>query len=110
MKNIIKKIKQNGGFVNAHSHIDRAYTASYFSKDEQYLFLKEKWRLVDKIKKQSSVIDYKKRMLKCLSNQKEFGVSSLLSFIDIDDVAGFRAIEAACEIKQETDMTFKINN
>lgn len=108
MKNIIKKIEQNGGFVNAHSHIDRAYTASYFSKEEQYAFLKEKWRLVDKIKNQSSIDDYKERMANCIEQQKNFGVTALLSFIDIDDVAGFRAIDAACAIKNESDFNFKI--
>ena len=108
MKNIIQKIKQNGGFVNAHSHIDRAYTSSYFSNEEQYLFLKEKWKLVDKIKRQSSTEEYKKRMLKCIKNQQSFGVTSLLSFIDIDDVAGFRAIEAATQVKEETSINFKI--
>ena len=108
MKNIITKIIKNGGFVNAHSHIDRANTSSYFSKDEQYAFLKEKWRLVDKIKNQSSIKDYKDRMLDCLKKQKEFGVTALLSFIDIDDVAGFRAIDAACEIKEENDFNFII--
>ena len=108
MKNIIAKIKENGGFINAHSHIDRAYTASYFSKDEQYAFLKEKWRLVDKIKGQSTINDYKNRMLNCLEKQKEFNVAALLSFIDIDDIAGFRAVDAACEIKEETDFNFKI--
>ena len=108
MKNIIYKIKQNGGFVNAHSHIDRSNTSHYFSKSEQYLFLKEKWKLVDKIKSESSFSSYKKRMLKCIQDQKEFGVTALLSFIDIDDVAGFRAIEAAAEVRSETQINFKI--
>ena len=108
MKNIIKKIKESGGFVNAHSHIDRANTFSYFSKEEQYAFLTEKWKLVDKIKSQSSTEDYKRRMLKCIENQQQFGVTALLSFIDIDDIAGFRAIKAAIEIKEEKDFEFKI--
>jgi len=108
VKNIIYKIKQNGGFVNAHSHIDRSNTSHYFSKSEQYLFLKEKWKLVDKIKSESSFSSYKKRMLKCIQDQKEFGVTALLSFIDIDDVAGFRAIEAAAEVRSETQINFKI--
>ena len=108
MKKIITKIKENGGFVNAHSHIDRANTASYFSKEEQYAFLKEKWRLVDKIKNQSSTSDYKNRMLECIEDQKAFGVTALLSFIDIDDIAGFRAFDAACEVREESDLNFKI--
>jgi len=108
MKNIIDKIKQNGGFVNAHSHIDRANTSYYFSKKEQYLFLKEKWKLVDRIKNESSTDDYKERMLKCIKQQQKFGVTALLSFIDIDDVAGFRAIDAAVQVKRETEINFKI--
>ena len=108
MKNIIDKIKQNGGFVNAHSHIDRANTSYYFSKDDQYLFLKEKWKLVDKIKNESSTNDYKERMLRCIQDQQKFGVTALLSFIDIDDVAGFRAIDAATEAKGEAQIDFKV--
>ena len=108
MKNIINKIKRNGGFVNAHSHIDRANTASFFSKEEQYAFLKEKWKLVDKIKAQSSTSDYKRRMINCINQQKRLGVSAILSFIDIDDVAGFRAIDAAAEVRQESPINFKI--
>jgi len=108
MKSIVKKIKQNGGFVNAHSHIDRANTASYFTKEEQYLFLKEKWKLVDKIKGQSSINDYKNRMMDCIKQQESLGVSAILSFIDIDDVAGFRAIDAATEVRQESPINFKI--
>ena len=61
----IKKI----GFVNAHAHLDRAYTVSKedFSGSliENHLF--EKWKLVDKIKRESSEEDYFKRVLeKCL--------------------------------------------
>ena len=93
------EIKERGGFVNAHAHLDRANTATFFSKEEQYKFLKEKWKLVDKIKKESSQLDYKVRINKALADQLLFGVSSVCSFIDLDTVAGSRAIDAALELK-----------
>ena len=56
LEELREKIKEKGGFVNAHSHLDRANTARFFSKEEQYKFLEEKWKLVDKIKKGDHVI------------------------------------------------------
>ena len=50
IEDLEERIAKNGGFVNAHSHLDRASTSTLFSKQEQYKFLKEKWQLVDKVK------------------------------------------------------------
>ncbi len=98
-----------GGFVNAHAHLDRANTATFFSKEEQYKFLKEKWKLVDKIKKESSQLDYKMRISKALGDQLLFGVSSVCSFIDLDTVAGSRAINAAFDLTNEDMVAKRIN-
>ena len=95
----------NGGFVNAHAHLDRANTATFFSKEEQYKFLKEKWKLVDRIKKQSKELDYTMRINKALTDQIKFGVSSVCSFIDIDSVVGCKAIDAACALSGEDRIT-----
>lgn len=95
----IKKI----GFVNAHAHLDRAYTVSKedFSGSliENHLF--EKWKLVDKIKRESSEEDYFKRIVFACEQQKNRGVSHILSFIDIDSVVEHRAIDAAYAAKAE---------
>ena len=99
----------NGGFVNAHAHLDRANTEQYFVKEEKYKFLKEKWKLVDRIKKESSCDDYKNRIELVLEQQKSFGVCSVLSFIDIDDVVSSKAIEAAIDVRNnKKDINFKI--
>jgi len=105
MYTIIPKLKEKilakGGFVNAHCHLDRAGTATHFTKEEQYKFLKEKWKLVDKIKKQSDYGTYKSRIQKAINNQLMMGVTTICSFVDIDDIASNRAILAARELTQE---------
>ena len=69
LEELCNKIKEKGGFVNAHSHLDRANTARFFSKEEQYKFLEEKWKLVDKVKKKSDYWGYKVRINAALDDQ-----------------------------------------
>lgn len=101
LSSLITKIK-NKGFVNAHSHLDRAFTVtkSDFNKSivEEILF--EKWKLVDEVKRNSSEEDYFNRIVYACEQQKIKGVSHILTFIDIDDIAGFRAIDAAYKAKK----------
>ncbi len=109
LRQLRKKIEEKGGFVNAHSHLDRANTAKYFSKEEQYEFLEEKWKLVDKIKKNSDYWTYKTRINNAVNDQRDKKVKTVCSFIDVDDVASNRAIIAASEVSQENiDSTFLI--
>ena len=94
-------IVKSGGFVNCHAHLDRAYTFSekdfYFSKNK----LQEKWKFVDEVKRRSSEEDYYNRIMKALLEQKKFGVQAVLSFIDIDSVSGYRALDAAIKAKKD---------
>lgn len=92
------QILQKGGFVNAHSHLDRANTADFFSKEEKRKFLKEKWKLVDKIKKTSSKFNYLVRINKALYDQAMLGTRYICSFIDIDSVVESKAILPALEL------------
>ena len=62
--------------------------------------LTEKWELVDEVKKNSSEEDYYQRICYALKNQKDKGVTSVISFIDIDSVAEYRAIRGAVRAKQ----------
>ena len=113
MSNVLSSLRQkiidSGGFVNAHAHLDRANTAEYFTKEEQYKFLKQKWKLVDRIKKNSSYDDYKARIEFALDKQKSFGVTQVCSFIDIDDIASPDGIKAARVIRaSRKDVGLKI--
>ena len=101
LEKLYKRIMRNGGFVNAHAHLDRANTVDYFPLDEQYKFLKEKWKLVDRIKRGATEQSYKSRIHEALDDQVRNGVSAVMSFIDIDDVVGTKAIDAAYKVKHE---------
>jgi len=109
INNLKEQIQLRGGFVNAHAHLDRANTATFFSKEEQYKFLKEKWKLVDKIKRESGELDYRKRITNVLQDQVTLGVSSVCSFIDIDTIVGSKAIDAAFELSREPRIREKID-
>ena len=85
----------DGGFVNAHSHLDRAYTVSQkmMAKTKEHLF--EKWELVDEIKQTRSVEKYAEGITTALDMQAWYGVSHVCSFIDIDEVVGHKALDGA---------------
>jgi len=89
------RILNEGGFVNAHAHFDRAFTLDMFSKEETYKFLEEKWKLVDRIKKDSNYWAYYSRIDHAVSDQIEKGVSTICTFVDVDDIATNKAYIAS---------------
>ena len=95
------KSKLTRGFINCHAHIDRFGTDHYFSDDEKKAHLFEKWKIVEKIKRQSSEEDYYYRILQGCLSQMDFGVKKLVSFIDLDQTVGTRALNAALRVKHE---------
>ena len=101
----LKNKIRDAGIVNAHAHFDRAYTLSQEDMNNVvYKQLEEKWRIVDKYKRNASVDDYYRNITSSLANQRRFGVQSCLSFIDIDPVVKHKAITAAVEAKNYADM------
>lgn len=102
LENLFKKIQDSGGFVNAHCHLDRAYTLTKIDVEQGMIYapLEKKWLLVDALKSELSENDYEERMKFAIRKQKEMGVSTCLSFIDIDPVVGMKAIKAATKVKQ----------
>ena len=102
MLDVLKnKIIEAGGFVNAHAHLDRANTANYFSKEEQYELLEEKWKLVDRIKGKSDYWTYKVRIGDAVTDQIKKGVSAICTFVDVDNITSSKAYIAAREISEE---------
>ena len=95
------KIRYIGGYINAHSHLDRAYTDHEFTAKEKTCFLEEKWKLVDRIKKLSSYSDYKKRISHAIDMQQKYGVSAICTFVDLDVIVSYKAIIAARELRDE---------
>ena len=105
---IIEKIFLNGGFVNTHSHIDRAFT---ITPDTLYLAnatLKEKWFLVDSIKRSSTVNQIYDRMSYTIEKMQNQNVQAVGTFIDVDEVVGDKCIQAAQMLKDHIGSDIKI--
>lgn len=98
---ILKKIKANGGWVNAHAHFDRAFTISPKILDQGHAFMEQKWKLVDPMKKASTKEIYVSRIERAANVMLKQGVTACATFIDVDPVAEFRALKAAMVVKKK---------
>ena len=111
-KTLENKIREAGGFVNAHAHFDRAYTLAPEDMEKVvYDQLESKWRLVDKMKRETTIAGYQKNITKAIRAQKQYGSTACLSFIDIDPVCGDKAILATSYAKgyaAESGIEFKV--
>ncbi|XOD67403.1 MAG: amidohydrolase family protein [Flavobacteriales bacterium Tduv] len=96
---VIQKIKQKGGWVNAHAHLDRAYTLKEDNFNYAYSYLKEKWYLVDEMKRLAMVDDIYARMAKAVEYFLEQGTQAVCTFIDVDEVIEDRALKAAQKLR-----------
>jgi len=98
---LMNKIIKSGGWVNTHTHLDRAYTISPEMLDFADAHLHKKWNIVDEIKQKSSVSQIYDRMSFAVEDQIKQGVKVLGSFIDADDVIKDKAIKAAAKVKEK---------
>ena len=106
---LIQKIKEKGGFINSHAHFDRAYTVTEENMEKVVNYhLFDKWQFVDKFKKEATSEEYLKNIVSAIRGQIEYGVKGALTFIDIDSICGFKAIEAAQEAKKLYKGTFEL--
>jgi len=100
-----------GKMTNAHSHLDRAYTLTREdfenSNIDKHLF--EKWKIVKDIKLKSSEADYYQRIMRAAEYQFDYGVRSILTFIDIDEHAEEKALNAAVHAKKELKEIYNID-
>jgi cytosine/adenosine deaminase-related metal-dependent hydrolase len=109
LKNLIlEKIKEQGGWVNTHSHLDRAYTINSQSLKLANEHLHKKWALVDELKRKSTVEQIYDRMAFALEKQLEQGVTVLASFIDVDEVVKDKAMKAAYKLKENYHKDLKL--
>lgn len=99
---ILEAIKKNGGWVNAHAHVDRAFTINPDSL-EMYTdhTLEEKWDLVDVLKKDASEDEYYDRFCRAFEVMIANGVTVIGSFVDIDPVCKDRAIKGGLRARAQ---------
>ncbi|OGI01167.1 MAG: hypothetical protein A2Y25_08990 [Candidatus Melainabacteria bacterium GWF2_37_15] len=105
---MISGINRKGGYVNTHSHLDRAYTISLENLHLANATLKEKWFLVDSIKRNSTVYQIYDRMAYALERMIEQNVQAVGTFIDIDEVVEDKCIRAAQLLKEQAASDIQI--
>ncbi len=109
LKNIIlQKIKEDGGWVNAHAHFDRAFTITPETLPTASAHLHEKWKLVNEIKKASTIEEIYDRMAYAGQHMIKQGVSAVGTFIDVDEVITDKAIKAASKFRDAFKKDLKI--
>ena len=96
---LVEKIKTQGGWVNAHTHIDRSFIVNSDNYKQTNDPLHVKWDHPDEFKAKVSVEDIVGHMAQVIDNQLEQGVQALGSFIDCDSVVKDKNLKAADIIK-----------
>lgn len=109
---VLEKIKEKGGWVNTHAHLDRAYSLESDSFSYTNSYLKEKWYLVDEMKKRATVDIIYDRMERALNFFLEQGTQAVGTFIDCDEVIEDRSIKAAQKLRDNygKDIPIKFAN
>jgi cytosine/adenosine deaminase-related metal-dependent hydrolase len=105
---ILEKIKRNGGWVNTHAHLDRAFSLNKNNYKFINATLQEKWSLNDSLKRKSTVNDIYDRMAYALENMINQNVQAIGTYIDVDEVIKDKAIKAAIKIKEKFHNAIKI--
>lgn len=98
---LLAEIKKRGGWVNAHSHIDRAYILTEENFRLSTSSLQEKWALPDKFKANASVDEIYDNMARAVEMMCSQDVRAMASFIDVDPVVQDKAIQAAIKVRAQ---------
>ncbi len=97
---LLAKIKERGGWVNAHSHIDRAYILTKENFHLSNSSLQQKWALPDQFKAKATVDDIYNNMARATEAMMNQGVQAIGTFIDVDPVIEDKAIKAAQKLRE----------
>jgi cytosine deaminase len=96
---LLDKIKAQGGWANAHTHIDRSYIVNWGNWDKTGDPLHLKWDHPDEFKAKATVDEIVAHMSRVIENQLEQGSQALGSFIDCDSVVQDKNLKAADIVK-----------
>lgn len=109
LRNLVEeKIKKKGGWVNAHAHFDKAYTTNPSLLKLAHTSLKNKWTLVDDMKKSSTVSQIYDRMAYATESMIAQEVQAVGTFIDVDEMMKDKSIKAASKIRDKYKKDIKI--
>lgn len=89
------QIRQKGGWVNTHTHIDRSYIINSGNWNRTDDSFQAKWGYADEYKSRASVDEIASHMSMVVENQLEQGVRTIGGFIDCDSVVEDKSIRAS---------------
>lgn len=95
-----RAIDAEGGYVNAHAHIDRSHIITPDNWHKTGDSLQQKWDYTDHFKRNASVGTILSHMSRVVEDQLEQGVQALGSFIDCDSVVRDKNIVAAERLRE----------
>ncbi len=98
---LLERIKDSGGWVNAHAHFDRAFTITEDNFKFGAIPFQEKWALNLEIQKNSSTEQIFGRMQRAVEVMLDQGVQAVGTFIDVNSLVKDRAIRAAIKLREE---------
>ncbi len=105
---LLNRIKKYGGFVNCHSHFDKAYLMTPKLLPTGHLTLEEKWAYFKKIKKHYTEDDLFQRMCEAAEHMIQQGTQALLTHIDVDSGVKLLGIKVALKVKEKYKGKLKI--
>jgi cytosine/adenosine deaminase-related metal-dependent hydrolase len=108
---LLAKIKERGGWVNAHTHSDRSYIINWDNWEQTNDPLHLKWDHPDEFKAKVTVDEIVGHMSRVVDNQLEQGVQALGSFVDCDSVVkdkNLRAVERLKERYKDAPIIIKL--
>ena len=105
-------IKKHGGYVNAHAHVDRAYT---LTRDNWQIYngdMPSKWEYNSRLQENSTVDQIYDRIATVMESQIAQGVTAIGAFVDANEFVKDKALKAADKVRQayKKDITIKYIN
>jgi len=86
-------------WVCHHLHIDKSKSMNVNLLKESEVHMKNKWQLMQDIKKNYVEKDVKKKMLATTTNLYNQGCSQMRTFIDVDHIVGLKLLDYALDLK-----------
>jgi len=90
---------QKLNWVCHHLHIDKSKSINVNLLNDSLVHMKEKWHIMQDIKKNYNEKDLKKKMLATTTEIYNQGCYNMRTFIDIDSVVGLKPLEYAIDLK-----------
>ena len=91
---------QNIKWTCHHLHIDKAKTIDFNLLEQSQKHMKDKWHLMNDIKKKYNTKEQKRRMLSTTMNLYNQGCRNMRTFIDVDSIVKLNSLYSALDLKK----------